>query len=150
MKKLIFVCLVFSVFVTTKAQEVWAADIQVQSLTAQKTDGGFVCTVKVYSFWDDAALQAQVQIQLPLNVKVLSMPQGCTTTTIPANVTNAGNSYVRCSLGDISVQGTKSISIKTTRSTVGNTPSYHTFGAMVWSNTPDTDLSNNYKTVVVP
>ena len=129
MKSFLCLCAFLCAFSTIQAQEVWSADIQVAAIDAQKMGNGFQCNVKIYSYNDDDARQAHVQIQLPLNVGIIKMPKGCSTSLTVPNVSGVG--YVRCALGDIEVNGTRTITILTTKSPFGTTAAYSTFGAMV-------------------
>lgn len=136
------------------AQEVWQADIRVQSMEVLSTRGvqsaggsrgGQLSTrVVVTSDNDDDARAARLEILLPVGVSVLRMPAGCKTS--PGVVTGL-TARVTCALGDLPVRGLREVTIVTTG--VLATPQAR-FGAFVTSDTPDPVPSNNYAERALP
>jgi len=131
------------------AQERAQADVQIQSITATQGFSPFpslsqrlTCDVTVYSFHDDSATNVMLNVLLPVEVTVLSLPTGCA--AIPSNASNGiWHGSVQCHLGTFNVGDSKTIRIITTLPRLPNVAK--TFSAFAWSMTPDPQLSNNYR-----
>jgi hypothetical protein len=134
---------------TALAQERSQADVQIQSITATQGFAPFpslsqrlTCDVTVYSFHDDSAGNVVLNVLLPVEVTVLSVPIGCA--AIPSNSSNGEwHGSVQCHLGTFGVGDSKTIRIITTLPRLSNVAK--TFSAFAWSTTPDPQLSNNYR-----
>jgi len=140
---------------TALAQERSQADVQIQSITATQSFNLFpslsqrlTCDVTVYSFHDDSATNVVLNVLLPVEVTVLSVPTGCA--AIPSNSSNGEwHGSVQCHLGTLQVGESKTIRIITTLPRLPNVAK--TFGAFAWSLTPDPQPGNNYgETTVTP
>src|SRR5262245_51714084 len=100
---------------TALAQERAQADVQIQSITATQGFGPFpslsqrlTCDVTVYSFHDDSAANVMLNVLLPVEVTVLSLPTGCA--AIPSNASNGiWHGSVQCHLGTFHVGDRKSV-----------------------------------------
>ena len=146
MKKLIIASM--AIFLTAGAawaQERPQADVQVRSVSVTRSPSKagkpqLVCEVVVYSYHDDDAGNATMRILLPVGVHVISLSAGCkSSTTIPFD---GSQGFVTCNLGDIAVGVSKNVRVVTTLPIYPDV--HNTFGAFVWSNTPDPDPHNNY------
>lgn len=120
------------------------ADVQVQSITAAKTSAGNLdCAVTVFSFWDDAARDARVQILLPPGYQVTALPVTCSATQSP----DGTHANIACQLGNIQVGQTVTVPFTLT-------PLYSsrhkTLGAFAWSQRPDPVPGNNYREILTP
>ncbi|MCI0392453.1 MAG: DUF11 domain-containing protein [Acidobacteria bacterium] len=137
---------------TAMAQARNQADLQIQSITAAQALNPFpvpgqrlICDVTVFSFNDDTAYNVTLNVILPVEVTVISVPTGCA-----AIQTNSGSwhSSVQCHLGTFDVGDSKTIRIITTLPRLPIVAK--TFGAFAWSLTPDPRPGNNYGEVTVP
>ncbi len=136
------------------AQEVWQADIRVQSMevlsargvpAAGDGRGGQLSTrIVVTSDNDDDARASRLEILLPVGVTVLRMPSDCKAS--PGAVAGL-TARVTCELGDLPVRGLREVTIVTS-----GAPSNRQarFGAFVTSDTPDPIPSNNYAERALP
>ncbi len=127
------------------------ADVQIQSITANQSLNLFPvlgqrlnCDVTVFSFNDDTAHNVMLNVILPVEVTVLSVPTGCA--AIPTT-SGSWHSSVQCHLGTFNVGDSKTIRIATTLPRLPNVAK--TFGAFAWSTTPDPRPGNNYGEVTV-
>jgi hypothetical protein len=134
---------------TALAQERAQADVQIQSIAATQGFGPFpslsqrlTCDVTVYSFHDDSAANVVLNVLLPVEVTVISVPTACA--AIPSNASNGQwHGSVQCHLGTFDVGDSKTIRIITTLPRLPNVAK--TFSAFAWSMTPDPQLGNNYR-----
>jgi Domain of unknown function DUF11 len=136
---------------TAFAQARNQADVQIQSITATQSFSLFPalgqrlnCDVTVFSFNDDTAHNVTLNVILPVEVTVLSVPTGCA--AIPT-VSGSWHSSVQCNLGTLNVGDSKTIRIATTLPRLSVVAK--TFGAFSWSATPDPKPGNNYGEVTV-
>lgn len=138
----------------TSAQEVWQADIRVQSMEVLSTrgvpaagdaHGGQLSTrIVVTSDNDDDARASRLEILLPVGVTVLRMPSSCK----PSPGAVAGlTARVTCELGDLPVRGLREVTIVTSGARANRQAK---FGAFVTSDTPDPNPSNNYAERALP
>jgi hypothetical protein len=136
---------------TVLAQARNQADVQIQSITANQSINLFPvpgqrlnCDVTVFSFNDDTAYNVILNVILPVEVTVLSVPTGCA--AIPTT-SGSWHSSVQCQLGTLNVGDSKTIRIATTLPRLSFVAK--TFGAFAWSATPDPRPGNNYGEVTV-
>jgi hypothetical protein len=136
---------------TALAQARNQADVQIQSITANQSINLFPvpgqrlnCDVTVFSFNDDTAHNVILNVILPVEVTVLSVPTGCA--AIPTT-SGSWHSSVQCHLGTFNVGDSKTIRISTTLPRLPVVAK--TFGAFAWSTTPDPRPTNNYGEVTV-
>jgi Domain of unknown function DUF11 len=127
------------------------ADVQIQSITANQSLNLFPvpgqrlnCDVTVFSFHDDAAHNVVLNVLLPVEVTVISVPTGCA--AIPTS-NGQWHGSVQCHLGTFQIGDSKTIRIATTLPRLPNVAK--TFGAFVRSLTPDPQPGNNYGEVTV-
>jgi hypothetical protein len=127
-------------------QEVWQADVRVQSLevmslqtAGMSTRGGRQLSTRVViaSDNDDDARAVRLEILLPIGVGVLRLAPGCQASP-GAVATLTGR--VTCELGNIPVRGFREVVITTT----GSVSTGGRFAVFVTSETPDPMPSNNY------
>lgn len=123
------------------------ADVRIQSINATQffsffpTPDTFLnCDVTVYSDHDDSAVNVVLNVLLPVEVRVTSVPSGCA--AIPTS-SGAYHSAVQCHLGTLNVGQSKAVRITTTLPRLSVVAK--TFGAFAWSLTPDPQPSNNYR-----
>ena len=136
---------------TVLAQARNQADVQIQSITATQSlnlfpflDQRLNCDVTVFSFNDDTAHNVTLNVILPVEVTVLSVPTGCA--AIPTT-SGSWHSSVQCHLGTLNVGDSKTIRLATTLPRLPFVAK--TFGAFAWSTTPDPRPGNNYGEVTV-
>jgi len=136
---------------TALAQARNQADVQIQSITATQSFSLFPvlgqrlnCDVTVFSFNDDTAHNVTLNVILPVEVTVLSVPTGCA--AIPT-ASGSWHSSVQCNLGTLNVGDSKTIRIATTLPRLPVVAK--TFGAFAWSATPDPRPGNNYGEITV-
>ncbi|MGH9768829.1 MAG: hypothetical protein ACREAB_15465 [Blastocatellia bacterium] len=137
---------------TALAQARNQADVQIQSINAIQAFNLFPalgqhlrCDITVYSFHDDSATNTVLNVLLPVEVTVISVPTGCS--AIPTS-NGQWHGSVQCHLGTLQVGDSKTIRITTTLPRLANV--VKTFGAFAWSLTPDPQPGNNYGEVTVP
>jgi hypothetical protein len=136
---------------TALAQARNQADVQIQSISATQALNLFPflgqrlnCDVTVFSFNDDTAHNVMLNVILPVEVTVLSVPTGCAAIS---TVSGSWHSSVQCHLGTLNVGDSKTIRISTTLPQLPVVAK--TFGAFAWSLTPDPRPGNNYGEVTV-
>lgn len=128
------------------AQDVWQADVRVQSLdvTMIKRGGPLSARVVVASDNDDEARAVRLDILLPIGVGVLRLAPGCRPS--PSAIATL-NARVICELGDLPVRGLREVTITTTGE--GATRAMR-FAVFVMSDTPDPVPANNYAERTLP
>jgi hypothetical protein len=120
-------------------QQVWRADLRIQSLDVQSLGaGGYALRLVVTSDRDDAAQSARLELLLPVGVGVLRATPGCRPSPSPINGL-AGR--LTCELGTIPARGTREITVAMSSPGSGARPRV---AAMVMSDTPDPVPGNNY------
>ncbi|HEU5219424.1 MAG TPA: hypothetical protein VFU23_12260 [Gemmatimonadales bacterium] len=129
-----------------QAQEVWQADVRVQTLEVNRINGNLIARVVVYSDNDDEARAVHVEIMLPVGVGVMRTAAGCQASPSPAGV-SVLRARVICEVGNLPVGASKEVFVMTT---VPPTSSSKTFGVFVLSDTPDPRPGNNYAEKVLP
>lgn len=122
------------------AQEVWQADVRVQSLevTVPRATGPVSVRVAITSDNDDDARAVRLEILLPVGVGVLRLAKVCRASP---SVVSALTARVSCALGDMPVGGVREVRLMTTGAVTGVESRFAVF---VTSDTPDPDPSNNY------
>ena len=127
---------------TTFAQQRWQADIQILSVSVTEVPGELRAKIKVYNENDDAARRATLRVLLPVEVQFLrSSNDLCTANVLRSNLPTHG--IVECQLGDMGVGASQIIEVVTTVPPMGWNIN-KTFGAFVWSLSPDPKPGNNY------
>jgi hypothetical protein len=121
-------------------EQLWRADIQVQSLRVTRLDANLLARIVVYSDNDDEARAARVEILVPVGVGIVRMAVGCTASAGPPGV-SVLRARVSCELGTLPVRGSREVFVMTTMPPA-RIP--RTFGAFVMSDTPDPKPGNNY------
>lgn len=127
-------------------EQVWRADIQVQSLRITRLDDNLLMRLVVYSDNDDEARAARVEILLPVGVGLVRMAEGCTASAGPPGV-SVLRARVTCELGTLTVRGSREVFVMTTIPPSG-TPK--AFGAFAMSDTPDPKPGNNFLERTLP
>lgn len=126
------------------AQEVWQADVRIQSLEVTTGRGGMAIRVLVTSDNDDDAMGVRLDVLLPVGTGVLRVAPGCRPS--PSPVANLA-ARVTCDLGTIPVRGLREVTIAATTPPPG--PG-RKVAAFVVSDTPDPQAANNYAERMVP
>lgn len=135
------------------------ADVQIQAFSVQLTKmrgsglnrqlatPGVTIDLTVFSNNDDDANGSRVQVFLPPETGILTVPAGCTPMGAGTGVKGTYHAYLTCDLGSIPVNGTRTIQF-----TVSAPPSYITkrYGAFAYSETPDPFTGNNYAERTLP
>jgi hypothetical protein len=121
----------------------WQADIQIRSVAVRAVtlavdNVQLTATITVYNTNDDDARIATLQVLLPVGVRFLSSDSGCLAGAQSGS--DGTHGLVICRLGDLGVGTTRTVHVTTT----GASAASRTFGAFVFSNTPDPNPANNY------
>jgi hypothetical protein len=121
-------------------EQLWRADIQIQSLRVTRLDANLLARIVVYSENDDEARAARVEILVPVGVGIVRMAEGCTASAGPPGI-SVLRARVSCELGTLAVRGSREVFVMTTMP-----PSRipRTFGAFAMSDTPDPKPANNF------
>jgi hypothetical protein len=127
-------------------EQLWRADIRVQSLRVTRLDTHLLARIVVYSDNDDEARAARVEILIPVGVGIVRMAVGCTASAGPPGV-EVLRARVTCELGTLPVRGSREIFVMTTMPPV-RIP--RTFAAFAMSDTPDPRPGNNYAERMLP
>ena len=103
--------------------------------------------VVVLSNNDDDAQNVQLNIFLPPESRVLSLPAGCAAFPVNSMPSGAVSAFVTCGLGALYVNATRAVGLTITRP-----PSYVAprVGVFAWSETPDPNTGNNHDEKVAP
>lgn len=110
--------------------------------------GSMVANVVVFSNNDDDAQNVKLNIFLPPETHVLALQPGCVSPVTNNGATGVSNAFVTCSLGAMTVNASRSISL-----TISRPPTYVVprVGVFAWSETPDPNTGNNHaEAVAVP
>ena len=126
------------------AQEVWQADVRIQSLEVTGGRGSIAIRVVVTSDNDDDAMGVRLDLLLPVGAGVMRLAQGCRAS--PSPVANLA-ARVTCELGTIVVRGLREVTIAASTPPPG--PG-HKVAVVVMSDTPDPEPANNYAERMVP
>lgn len=126
--------------------QVWRADVQVQSLRIIRLDEHLLMRLVVYSDNDDEARAARVEILLPVGVGLVRMAEGCTASAGPPGV-SVLRARVTCELGTLTVRGSREVFVMTTMPPPGIPK---VFGAFAMSDTPDPKPGNNFSEGALP
>ena len=126
------------------AQEVWQADVRIQSLEVTGGRGSIAIRVVVTSDNDDDAMGVRLDVLLPVGAGVIRLAQGCRAS--PSPVANLA-ARVTCELGTIVVRGLREVTIAASTPPPG--PG-HKVAVVVMSDTPDPEPANNYAERMVP
>ena len=126
------------------AQEVWQADVRIQSLEVTGGRGSIAIRVVVTSDNDDDAMGVRLDVLLPVGAGVMRLAQGCRAS--PSPVANLA-ARVTCELGTIVVRGLREVTIAASTPPPG--PG-HKVAVVVMSDTPDPEPANNYAERMVP
>ena len=123
----------------------WRADIRIVDMTVQRRPRGLEIRIRVTSDFDDDALNAVVEVLLPVGVGVLSLDPSCRPSPSPVRTAAA---RVTCELGDLRVRSVREVNLLTTLPAAGGDPNHS--AAFVRSDTPDPNPSNNFAQRLVP
>ena len=126
------------------AQEVWQADVRIQSLEVTGGRGSIAIRVVVTSDNDDDAMGVRLDVLLPVGAGVMRLAQGCRAS--PSPVANLA-ARVTCELGTIVVRGLREVTLAASTPPPG--PG-HKVAVVVMSDTPDPEPANNYAERMVP
>ena len=126
--------------------QIWRADVQVQSLRITRLDENLLMRLVVYSDNDDEARAARVEILLPVGVGLVRMAEGCTASAGPPGV-SALRGRVTCELGTLPVKSSREVFVMTTTPPTGIS---RTFVAFAMSDTPDPRPGNNFAERTLP
>ena len=130
--------------VAASAQEVWQADVRIQSLEVTGGRGSIAIRVVITSDNDDDAVGVRLDVLLPVGAGVMRLAQGCRAS--PSPVANLA-ARVTCDLGTIVVRGLREVTITASPPPPG--PG-HKVAVVVMSDTPDPEPANNYAERMVP
>lgn len=120
------------------AQEIWQADVRIESLEVAVRVSTLTIQVVVASDHDDEARAVRLDVLLPVGVGLVRIPPDCRTGPTPvANLVGR----VTCDLGTIPVRGSRSVNLTASRPAVG---AGRTISAFAASDTPDPDPTNNH------
>ena len=134
--------MILLIAVSAKAQAVASADVSVQSVSVvDKRRNGLTADITVHSHHDDDAQRVTLIVLLPFQTKVFRLSPECSIVPATSSYPDGVQAFVQCSLGDIPVGATKSVSIVTTTPPAGTAKR---FAAFVWSQVPDPNQSNNF------
>jgi hypothetical protein len=165
MKKILFLAFIALNGIYANAQARWQADVSITAVTisplptiqkqtklsntvalpntgTQKVpvvtaaDANLKCSITIHNENDDDAQQTMVLVVLPVEVKIISIPQNATVFA-PASPYSG---YVVFNLGNMAVQQNITIEFSFTKSQYGNK-----VGAYAYSSSPDPNPANNYK-----
>ena len=121
-------------------EQLWRADIRIQSLRVTRLDANLLARVVVYSENDDEARAARVEILVPVGVGIVRMAAGCTASSGPPGISIL-RARVSCELSTLPVRSTREVFVMTTIPPARIPTS---FGAFVMSDTPDPNPGNNF------
>jgi hypothetical protein len=112
-----------------------------------RQSAGISITLTVFSNNDDDANGAKVQVFLPPETAILTVPRGCTAVGAGTGLVGPYHAFLSCDLGSIFVNGSRTIQF-----TVTEAPSYiaKRYGAFAYSETPDPFTGNNYAERTLP
>ncbi|MBL8987232.1 MAG: hypothetical protein SFV24_01650 [Gemmatimonadales bacterium] len=120
------------------AQEVWQADVRIETLDVSVRQSNLAIQVVVTSDHDDDARGVRLEVLLPVGVGLVAFPTDCRPSPSPvANLVGR----ITCDLGTIPVRGSRSVQLTATRPPAGGGRRISAFAA---SDTPDPDPSNNH------
>ena len=114
---------------------------------AAPAGGSLVAQVVVFSNNDDDAQNVKLNIFLPPETHVLALPPGCTAPVSNNGSTGVSNAFVHCTLGVMTVNASRSVTL-----TISRPPSFVVprVGVFAWSDTPDPNTGNNHAEAVAP
>ncbi|MFN0181486.1 MAG: hypothetical protein ACKVZ0_21970 [Gemmatimonadales bacterium] len=125
------------------------ADVQIQtfnvtvgrSRNVTRVPPSVFVDLTVLSNNDDDAANARVQVFLPPESGILSVPPGCTPSTAGTGANGTYHAFLTCDLGSLPVNGSRTIQFA-----VSMPPSYipKRYGVFAYSETPDPLTANNY------
>lgn len=142
------------------AQAVGQADVQIQSLSvtaarvrptlAPAPRGGprpIGAPAPAPTIGPADAQNVQLNIFLPPESRVLSLPAGCAAFPVNSMPSGAVSAFVTCGLGALYVNATRAVGLTITRP-----PSYVAprVGVFAWSEAPDPNTGNNHDEKVAP
>jgi hypothetical protein len=121
------------------AQEVWQADVRVQTLeVAPAGKGAVTVRIAITSDNDDDAHGTRVEILVPIGAGVVRLAPGCRPS--PSPVTGLVGRVI-CDLGTVPVRGLREVTIALSVPPSGFS---RRVGVFVGSDTPDPIPGNNY------
>ena len=127
-------------------EQLWRADIQIQSLRVTRLDANLLARVVVYSENDDEARAARVEILVPVGVGIVRMAPGCSASAGPPGISTL-RARVSCELSTLPVRASREVFVMTT---IPPARIPKSFGAFVMSDTPDPKPGNNFAERTLP
>lgn len=120
---------------------------QVSAPTLAPSSSVVAIDVTVFSNNDDDAGRTRVLIFLPPESGILNVPAGCQPSPGGTGVNGTYHAFLSCDLGDLPVNGSRTISF-----TTSVPPAYipKRYGVFAYSNTPDPGTGNNYAERTLP
>ncbi len=137
-----------------RAQARVQADVQIQAFNVQlsrtrssRVPASVTIDLTVFSNNDDDANGARVQVFLPPESGILSVPAGCKTSTGGTGANGTYHAFLICDLGDLPVNGSRNVQFA-----VSVPPSYipKRYGVFAYSETPDPFTGNNFAERTLP
>jgi hypothetical protein len=129
----------------TRQRVLWQADLQIRSLKVSREKGGLRAVVVVATEVGEA-LDARVEVLLPVGVGIVTLGPGC---VAGPNVTgiSALRARVECSLGNLPARSSRELFVVTTMPPSGVSRG---FGVVAMSDTPDPKPGNNFSERALP
>lgn len=121
-------------------QHVWQADLRVKSLVVTEAGGRLTARVVVVVAQGGEAMDARVEVLLPVGVGIVELGRGCAPGPSAPGVPSL-RARVICTIGDLRPRDVREFRVTTTTAPAGVAPR---FGVMATSDTPDPDPGNNF------
>ena len=120
-------------------QHVWQSDLQVRALSVSEANGNLTARVVVVAEQGEA-MDARVEVLLPVGVGIVELAPGCAAGPSAPGVPSL-RARVICTIGDLRPRDIREFRVTTTAVPAGVAPR---FGAMATSDTPDPNPKNNF------
>lgn len=126
-------------------QHVWQSDLQIRSLSVSASNGNLTAKVVVTAALGEA-MDAKVEVMLPVGVGIVHMGAGCAPGPSAPGVPSL-RARVICTIGNLRPRDAREFSVTTTTPPTGME---RRFGAIATSDTPDPKPGNNFAERVLP
>ena len=115
--------------------------------TPSRLPASVTIDLTVFSNNDDDANGTQVQVSLPPESGILSVPAGCKPSPAGTGANGTYHAFLTCDLGSLPVNGSRNIQFA-----MSVPPSYipKRYGVFTYSETPDPFTGNNYAERTLP